>query len=131
MLRTMTVATLAVLAFAAPAEAQRQEYPSWVYEEMVPTGPHMRRMEEAQPIPGPRPSHWGAMGNGEQFRAGSRGYGTDPARATPSYSRTNSLTPPVRDGRGAATAVRRGGGGDNVPGTPREVTLNPEYNFER
>ncbi|WP_209873494.1 hypothetical protein [Azospirillum soli] len=118
MLRTMAVATLTVLAFAAPANAQKQEYPAWVFDHMVPTGPYMRNMEQAQPIPGPRPSHWGAMGNGDQHRAGMRAYGTDAVRTTPSYSRTQSLTPPVRDGRAA------GPGPELTLTTPRQVQID-------
>jgi len=116
----MAVATLAIFAFAAPAQAQKQEYAPWVFEQMVPTGPHMRNMEQAQPIPGPRPSHWGSMGSGEQHRAGMRQYGTDAVRATPSYSRTHSLTPPVRDARAA------GPGPELTVSTPRQVQIHQE-----
>lgn len=127
MLRTMTVATLAVLALAAPAQAQKQEYPSWMFDEMVPTGPYMRHMDEAQPVPGARPSHWGAMGKNGEFRAGMPQYGTDRRSATPSYARTHSLTPPTRDGRAPVTPT----GGDLMNSVPREVTINPEIKIER
>lgn len=126
MLRTMCFATLTVLALAEPAHAQKQEYPSWVFEEMVPTGPYMRRMEEAQPVPGARPSHWGSMGKNGEFRAGMPQYGTDGRQRTPSYSRTQSLTPPVRDGRDTVRA-----GGELTNPMPREVTVNPEMPVQR
>jgi hypothetical protein len=126
MLRTMTVATLTVIALAAPAQAQKQEYPSWVFEEMVPTGPHMRHMEEAQPIPGARPSHWGAISKDGQFRAGMPQYGTDSKRRQPNYARTQSLAPPVRDGRAPAAT-----GGEMAVSTPRETVINPEMKIQR
>lgn len=119
MLRSMALVTLALLTFTAPAQAQKQEYPSWVYEEMVPTGPHMRNLEQAQPIPGPRPSHWGAMGNGDQHRAGMRQYGTDPAQAERTYSRTQSLTPPRRDLPARMPTPMP----DAAPPAPRQVTI--------
>ncbi|MCW2236955.1 hypothetical protein [Azospirillum canadense] len=126
MLRTMTFATLTVLALAAPAQAQKQEYPQWMFDEMVPTGPFMRHMDEAQPVPGARPSHWGAMGKNGEFRAGMPQYGTDNRQKTPSYARTQSLTPPVRDGRATANT-----GGELTNSVPREVTVNPDLAIQR
>ncbi|WP_448206218.1 hypothetical protein [Azospirillum sp. sgz302134] len=104
MLRTMTVATLTVLAFAAPAQAQKQDYPGWVFDEMVPTGPYMRNMEQAQPVPGARPSHWGAMGRDGQGRTGGLPQrGADSARRAPSDptlapTLEGGLHPPTLDG---------------------------------
>lgn len=94
MFRTLAVTALPLLVLAGPALAQKQDYPDWVYQEMVPTGPHLRNLDQAQPVPGARPSHWGGVAKDGHFRAGMSRYGTDTKTATPSYSRTHSLTPP-------------------------------------
>ncbi|MBP2303252.1 hypothetical protein [Azospirillum picis] len=91
------VATLTVMALTSPAHAQKQEYDPWVYKEMVPTGPYLRNLEQAQPVPGPAPSHWGALGKNGEFRAGMQRYGTDVKQTTRHYSNTHSLTPPAVD----------------------------------
>ncbi|PWC33235.1 hypothetical protein [Azospirillum sp. TSO35-2] len=88
---------LAMMAFALPAHAQKKEYDPWVYKEMVPTGPYMRNLEQAQPLPAPPPSHWGAISKKGEFRAGMAHYGTDVQKTTRHYSNTHSLTPPPVD----------------------------------
>lgn len=93
-LAAITLAALPSLLLSAPAFAQKQDYPDWVYQEMVPTGPYLRNLDQAQPVPGARPSHWGSIGKDGQFRAGMSHYGTDAKASSPSYSRTHSLTPP-------------------------------------
>ncbi|MCG5244197.1 hypothetical protein ACIU1J_19865 [Azospirillum doebereinerae] len=113
-----TVLALAALAAAGPAHAQKQEYNSWTFDEMVPTGPHMRNMEQAQPIPGARPSHWGSMGKSGQFRAGMSHYGTDVKTTNKGYSATNSLTPPKVDVTKRVTAAPRSA---DPPAAPRTV----------
>ncbi|MBP2228684.1 hypothetical protein [Azospirillum agricola] len=109
--------TLSVLA-AGPAHAQKQEYQPWTYDEMVPTGPYMRNMEQAQPVPGARPSHWGSMKQQPgQGRAGMTRYGTDVKSTTRSYSATQSLTPPrVDPSRPILAAPPRSA---DPPATPR------------
>ena len=97
--KTAAVAAVSLLGMAAlslPANAQKQEYAPWVYDQMVPTGPYMRNMDQAQPLPGPAPSHWGATRSGEH-RAGMTRYGTDVRRTNRHYSTTHSLTPPPVD----------------------------------
>ncbi|KAA0591941.1 hypothetical protein J2848_006449 [Azospirillum lipoferum] len=89
-------ATLAVTALSLPAHAQKQEYAPWVYDQMVPTGPLLRNLDQAQPLPGPAPSHWGAMKAGKD-RASMTRYGTDVKRTDTHYSASHSLTPPPVD----------------------------------
>ncbi|PWC89662.1 hypothetical protein TSH100_04490 [Azospirillum sp. TSH100] len=87
-------AALAVTTLSLPAYAQKQEYAPWVYDQMVPTGPLLRNLDQAQPLPGPAPSHWGATKAGPD-RAGMVRYGTDVKRTDKHYSASHSLTPPV------------------------------------
>ncbi|WP_207457802.1 hypothetical protein [Azospirillum sp. SYSU D00513] len=78
MLRTLRLPA-AALAFCVSAAilpgqalAQKQAYEPWVYEQMVPTGPELQNLEQAQPIPEQRPSHWQGvkrLGTGENGRA--------------------------------------------------------------
>nr|WP_295834919.1 hypothetical protein [uncultured Azospirillum sp.] len=96
-------ATLAMVTLSLPAHAQKQEYAPWVYDQMVPTGPLLRNMDQAQPIPGPAPSHWGAIKAGKD-RAGMTRYGTDVKQTSRHYSASHSLTPPPVD----PAAARRG-----------------------
>lgn len=111
---------LATMALAAPAHAQKQEYAPWVYDQMVPTGPYMRNMDQAQPIPGPAPSHWGAFGKTGEHRAGMARYGTDVKRTNRHYSANHSLTPPPVDPTAAKRAVSAPRSADPPP-TPRTV----------
>ncbi len=92
-----TFVTLTVLAVAGPAHAQKQAYPSWLNDEMVPTGPYLRNLEQAQPVPAAAPSHWGPVKKPGEFRAGMSRYGTDVKTTSRSYSATQSLTPPKVD----------------------------------
>lgn len=110
--------TLTALAVAGPAHAQKQEYPSWLSDEMVPTGPYMRNMEQAQPVPGARPSHWGAMKKPGEFRAGMTRYGTDVKTSSRAYSATQSLTPPKVDPTKRIVAPPRSA---DAPAAPRTV----------
>ena len=73
------VLSFAGMALPVPAHAQTQKYEPWVYEQMVPTGPHLRNLDQAQPLPEERPSHWGGV---------NRRLGTD---VTPPYSQKNRL----------------------------------------
>lgn len=114
----LSLPLLAIVA-AAPAYAQKQEYPSWMYDQMVPTGPYMRNMEQAQPVPGAAPSHWGSMGKPGEFRAGMSHYGTDVKATTKSYSATHSLAPPKVDVTKPIVAPPRS---SDAPPPPRMVT---------
>lgn len=123
--RTAAVAALSLLGMAAlslPANAQKQDYAPWVYDQMVPTGPFMRNMDQAQPLPGPAPSHWGATKSGGH-RAGMTRYGTDVKRTNRHYSNTHSLTPPPVD-PAAARRVMAPPRSADAPPTPR--TAQPQ-----
>jgi hypothetical protein len=64
MLRFLTAAlalSVPAAVLTAPALAQTQKYDSWVYESMVPAGPELQNLEQAQPLPEQRPSHWGGV----------------------------------------------------------------------
>lgn len=116
----IALAALPSLLLSAPALAQRQDYPDWVYQEMVPTGPYLRNLDQAQPVPGARPSHWGSIGKGGgQFRAGMSHYGTDAKASSPSYSRTHSLTPPP-----VAATPRSAPQTGGAPPPPRAVQID-------
>lgn len=120
MTRTLaaSVLALAALAAAGPAHAQKQEYPSWTFDQMVPTGPHLRNLDQAQPVPGARPSHWGGISKSGEFRAGMTRYGTDVKSTTRSYSATQSLKPPPVDVTRKITAAPRSA---DPPAAPRTV----------
>ncbi|BAI76625.1 hypothetical protein AZL_e02800 (plasmid) [Azospirillum sp. B510] len=92
----VAAAALAMMTLASPAHAQKQDYAPWVYDQMVPTGPLLRNLDQAQPLPGPAPSHWGAIKAGKD-RAGMTRYGTDVKQTSQHYSSTHSLTPPPVD----------------------------------
>ncbi len=118
--RTAAVAAVSILGMATlslPANAQKQDYAPWVYDQMVPTGPFMRNMDQAQPLPGPAPSHWGATKSGEH-RAGMTRYGTDVKRTSRHYSTTHSLTPPPVD-PAAARRVMAPPRSSDAPAAPR------------
>lgn len=117
-LLALLLAPLALAAAAGSAHAQKQEYQPWVYDQMVPTGPYMRNMEQAQPVPGARPSHWGAVSKSGEFRAGMPRYGTDVKQTRKSYSATNSLNPPKVDVTKRIVAPPRS---SDAPAAPRTV----------
>ncbi|CAO3440618.1 hypothetical protein [Azospirillum endophyticum] len=108
---------LAMVTLSLPAHAQKQEYAPWVYDQMVPTGPLLRNLDQAQPLPGPAPSHWGAIKAGKD-RAGMTHYGTDVKKTSQHYSASHSLTPPPVD----PAAAKRGGAAPrsaDAPPVPR------------
>ncbi|WP_395452293.1 hypothetical protein ACHMW5_02065 (plasmid) [Azospirillum melinis] len=116
-IRTAVAAALAVMTLSLPAHAQKQEYAPWVYDQMVPTGPLLRNLDQAQPLPGPAPSHWGAMKAGKD-RAGMARYGTDVKRTDKHYSASHSLTPPPVD-PAAAKRVMAAPQSADAPPVPR------------
>jgi len=118
-IRTAAAAALAVMTLSLPAHAQKQEYAPWVYDQMVPTGPLLRNLDQAQPLPGPAPSHWGAMKAGKD-RAGMAHYGTDVKRTDRHYSASHSLTPPPVD-PAAAKRVMAPPRSADAPPAPRTV----------
>ncbi|MBK1839620.1 hypothetical protein JHL17_19605 [Azospirillum sp. YIM B02556] len=113
---------LAMVALSLPAHAQKQEYAPWVYDQMVPTGPLLRNLDQAQPLPGPAPSHWGATKAGKD-RAGMTRYGTDVKKTSQHYSASHSLTPPPVD---PAAAKRGAAAPRSADAPPAPRTARPE-----
>lgn len=111
MIRSKSLATLTVFAVfgiaAGTAQAQKQDYPTWIYDQMVPTGPFLQHMDEAQPLPAAPPSHWAAMGTDGQFRASMGHYGTDVKNPNSQfYPKTRTLTPPRKTAQETAREYR-------------------------
>ncbi|HEY0835119.1 MAG TPA: hypothetical protein VGE72_14540 [Azospirillum sp.] len=121
---------------AMPHQYQSQQrhgrQDDWLYQQMVPVSPG-----GAAAAPGAAPrGQWNRLGNlntpagdgraqpwqpgQNQFRASSRTYGTDTRESNPHYGAVRSLNPP----QGSASATqRRAGGGQNRPGSVREVEI--------
>lgn len=95
-----------------PALAQKQEYPSWMFDVMVPTGPHLQNLEQAQPVPGAAPSHWGGVTR-------NQGVNSFNGKTMPrGYSAKQSLAPPPNTGQ-----LRNGEAVPDVIPTPRAVQI--------